>query len=75
MPDGMLSFMFSYPNAIPLPAIAVESIGRKIESLSFDRIYGAFWDRVVWARAHEVARDSVTRYLAAIDSPSSVATP
>ena len=75
MPDGMLSFMFSYPNAIPLPAIAVESIGRKIESLSFDRIYGAFWDRVVWARAHEVARYSVTRYLAAIDSPSSVATP
>ncbi len=75
MPDGMLSFMFSYPNAIPLPASAVESIGQKLESQSFDRIYGAFWERVIRARAHEVARRSVARYLAAIDSASPVATP
>jgi hypothetical protein len=71
MPDGMLSFMFSYPNAIPLPAIAVESIGRTVASLSFDRIYGAFWDRVIWAGAHEITQHSIARYLAAIDSSGS----
>ena len=36
MPDGMLSFMFSYPNAIPLPERAVAAILEKIEPLSFD---------------------------------------
>ncbi len=66
MPDGMLSFMFSYPNAIPLPERAVAAILEKVEPLSFDRIYGAFWERVVWSNAAEVARRSVARYREAI---------
>jgi glyoxylase-like metal-dependent hydrolase (beta-lactamase superfamily II) len=73
MPDGKLSFMFSYPNAIPLPATTVEAIGRTVEPLSFDRIYGAFWDHVIWSGAHEIARQSVSRYIAAIDSSRSTA--
>jgi glyoxylase-like metal-dependent hydrolase (beta-lactamase superfamily II) len=67
-PDGMVSFMFSYPNLIPLPARAVETIGQKISPLTFDRIYGAFWDRVVPANGPEIVRYSMARYLAAIDS-------
>jgi glyoxylase-like metal-dependent hydrolase (beta-lactamase superfamily II) len=67
-PDGMVSFMFSYPNLIPLPARAVETIGQKISPLPFDRIYGAFWDRVVPANGPEIVRYSMARYLAAIDS-------
>lgn len=66
MPDGMLSFMFSYPNAIPLPDRAIAAIGEKIEPLIFDRIYGAFWERVVPSNGHEIARRSVARYREAI---------
>ena len=67
-PDGMVSFMFSYPNLIPLPAGAVETIGRKVAERAFDRIYGAFWGRTIPSNAREKVRQSVTRYLAAIDS-------
>jgi len=66
MPDGMLSFMFSYPNAIPLPDRAVAAIGEKIAPLAFDRIYGAFWERVIWNDGHEIAGRSVARYREAI---------
>jgi hypothetical protein len=68
-PDRMVSFMFSYPNLIPLPAAAVETIGAKLAPLRFDRIYGAFWERVIRADAHEIVRRSVARYLEAIGSP------
>lgn len=68
MPDGMVSFMFSYPNAIPLPAREVETVGQKVSELDFDRIYGAFWERVISSNAQEVVRLSVARYLTAIDS-------
>ena len=70
MPDGMLSFMFSYPNAIPLPGTAVMEIGQKIEALTFDRIYGAFWARVIRSNAREIAARSVARYLAALNAGS-----
>ncbi len=67
-PDGMVSFMFSYPNLTPLPGSAVRAIGRKVEPLRYDRIYGAWWDRVIPARGPEVVTKSVARYLAALDS-------
>jgi glyoxylase-like metal-dependent hydrolase (beta-lactamase superfamily II) len=67
-PDGMVSFMFSYPNLIPLPAAAVETIGQKVAERAFDRIYGAFWERTIASNAREKVRLSVARYLAAIDS-------
>jgi glyoxylase-like metal-dependent hydrolase (beta-lactamase superfamily II) len=67
-PDGMVSFMFSYPNLIPLPAGAVETIAQKVATLPFDRIYGAFWERVIQSNAHEIAQHSAARYLAAIGS-------
>jgi len=67
-PDGMVSFMFSYPNLTPLPATVVQTIGQKLMPLSFDRIYGAFWERIIRADGPETVRRSVARYLAAIDS-------
>ncbi|CAN5563123.1 MBL fold metallo-hydrolase [soil metagenome] len=67
-PDGMVSFMLSYPNAIPLPAAAVQAIGQKVGRLGFDRVYGAFWERVIWSGGRGAVERSVTRYLAAIES-------
>ncbi len=67
-PDGMVSFMFSYPNLMPLPGQAVHQIAAAVAPLGYDRIYGAWWDRMIPAGAKEVVQASVERYLAAIDS-------
>ena len=67
-PDRMLSFMFSYPNLTPLPAQDVRQIAAAVASLGYDRIYGAWWDRMIPAEAKEVVQTSVERYLTGIDS-------
>jgi glyoxylase-like metal-dependent hydrolase (beta-lactamase superfamily II) len=63
-----VSFMYSYPNLIPLPAAAVERIVAALEPFDFDRIYGAWWGRVVAADGKAVVRRSAERYLRAIDA-------
>lgn len=61
-----VSFMYSYPNFIPVNAATVQRIGEIIEPLAFERIYGAFWQRVVADNAKAASRASVARYLDAI---------
>ncbi|MDQ8727682.1 MBL fold metallo-hydrolase [Bradyrhizobium sp. LHD-71] len=61
-----VSFMYSYPNYIPVNAKTVTRIGEIIEPLAFDRIYGAFWQRVIDSDAKAASRASVERYLRAI---------
>jgi hypothetical protein len=61
-----VSFMYSYPNYIPLNAQSVRRIADIVEPLAFDRIYGAWWDRNVGADAKAAFNASVRRYLAAI---------
>lgn len=61
-----VSFMYSYPNFIPLNATTVRRIGEIVEPLAFDRIYGAFWGRVIGSGAKRASRASVERYLEAI---------
>jgi len=61
-----VSFMYSYPNYIPLPASTVERIVKAIEPFSFDRVYGAFWDMVIEGDGKEAVRRSAERYLRVI---------
>jgi len=61
-----LSFMYSYPNYIPLNAKAVRRIARAVGPLVFDRIYGAWWGRNIAENAKPAFEASVRRYLAAI---------
>ena len=61
-----VSFMYSYPNNIPLNASAVRRIADVVEPLAFDRIYGAWWDRNIATDAKVAFNASVRRYLAAI---------
>ena len=61
-----LSFMYSYPNYIPLNAQSVRRVASAIEPLRFDRIYGAWWDRNIGTNAKAAFSASVRRYLAAI---------
>jgi glyoxylase-like metal-dependent hydrolase (beta-lactamase superfamily II) len=61
-----LSFMYSYPNLIPLPAAEVTRIVNAVGSFAFDRIYGGWWDRVLPEDAKARLRLSAQRYIAAI---------
>jgi glyoxylase-like metal-dependent hydrolase (beta-lactamase superfamily II) len=61
-----VSFMWSYPNHIPLPSRAIERIRMAVEPFDFDRVYGAFWDMVIEVEGKEVVRRSAERYLRAI---------
>jgi|GEM_PF-117633 len=61
-----VSFMYSYPNYIPLPASAIERIVRAVEPFAYDRVYGAFWDMAIERDGKEVVRESSERYLRAI---------
>jgi glyoxylase-like metal-dependent hydrolase (beta-lactamase superfamily II) len=61
-----VSFMYSYPNYIPLPAQAVERIVRAVEPFAYGRVYGAFWDMVIEDDGQAAVRRSAERYLRAI---------
>jgi len=62
----LLTFMYSYPNFIPLPAKVVEGIAASVARFRYDRIYGHYFDRVVPSGGEELMKASVARYLAAI---------
>ncbi len=62
-----VSFMYSYPNLIPLPGAIVERIAETLELYAFERIYGAWFDRVV-DDAKSAVRRSAERYVSALRS-------
>ena len=61
-----VSFMRSYPNLIPLPAREVARIAAGLEPWAFERILGAWWDRLVPRDGNEVVRRSAERYARAL---------
>lgn len=70
IPDRrFVSFMYSYPNLIPLPAATVQRIGDALEPYAFDSIYGSWWRRVITRDGSSVVRRSVDRYIRAITDP------
>jgi hypothetical protein len=62
-----VSFMYSYPNLIPLSPAAVQHVVGAVEPYSYDRIYSAWWDKVVDQDAKQAVQRSAERYIAAID--------
>ncbi|MCD7035503.1 hypothetical protein LRR81_14755 [Metabacillus sp. GX 13764] len=61
-----VSFMYSYPNMIPLPAEKVKAMAMQTEEMKFDRIYSAF-RRIVKKEAQASVKRSAKRYIAALD--------
>lgn len=61
-----VSFMYSYPNFIPLSASTVDRIVNKVLPLKFDRIYGHFFGLEIEADAKNLVRRSAERYKSAI---------
>jgi hypothetical protein len=61
-----VSFMYSYPNYIPLSASVVERIIKAVEPFEYERVYGAFWDTVIEKDGKAVVKRSAEQYLKAI---------
>lgn len=62
-----VSFMYSYPNLIPLSASQVRRVVAAVEPYQFDRIYGAWWGKVVGTDAKAAVHRSAERYIQAIE--------
>src|SRR5256885_4744196 len=58
---SFVSFMYSYPNLIPLPPSAVQHIVDSVEPFAFDRLYGAFFHGIVGSDAKAAVTQSAER--------------
>jgi metallo-beta-lactamase superfamily protein len=68
IPDrGWVGFMYSYPNLIPLPGASVRGIADALEPYPFERIYGAWWGRIVSGDGSGVVARSAERYVRALE--------
>jgi glyoxylase-like metal-dependent hydrolase (beta-lactamase superfamily II) len=63
-----VSFMYSYPNYIPLPAATVRRMAAMLEPYRFERVYGAWFGAVVRADAKAAVRRSAERYVRALET-------
>ncbi len=61
-----VSFMYSFPNLIPLSPSAVRRIVQSVQPFAFDRIYGGWSDRIVKRDAQAAVTRSAERYIRAI---------
>ena len=67
VPSGHVSFMWSYPNLIPLSAATVQRMLKTLEPFVFDAVYGSFSGRnQIDMRGKEVVAASAARYIAKI---------
>jgi hypothetical protein len=61
-----VSFMWSYPNYIPLGSATVRQVVAAVEPFAYDRIYGAFADLTIERDGKAAVARSAERYLQAI---------
>ncbi|MBX0330447.1 hypothetical protein K2Z83_22575, partial [Oscillochloris sp. ZM17-4] len=59
-----VSFMYSYPNLIPLSPSGVRRIVAAVEPFAFDRIYGSWDGKIVASDAKAAVHRSAERYIA-----------
>jgi hypothetical protein len=65
VPDrDWVSFMWSYPNLIPLDEVTVLDIAERAGRFRFDRVYGGWWGRIVVRDGPAAIRRSAERYVA-----------
>ena len=62
-----VSFMYSFPNLIPLSPAAVRRVVGAVEPFAYDRIYSAWWEKVVLQDARQGVHYSAERYIAHIE--------
>ena len=62
-----VSFLYSYPNLLPLPASAVRRIAAAVQPYRFDLLYSGWWDKVVDGEADTAVARSAERYVRIIE--------
>jgi glyoxylase-like metal-dependent hydrolase (beta-lactamase superfamily II) len=60
-----VSFMYSYPNLMPLPPSAVRRLREAVSGVDFDDVYGYTWGRNIVGGGRAAVEASFDRYLAA----------
>jgi hypothetical protein len=63
-----VSFMYSYPNLIPLDPSSIRRIVSALAPYAYDRVYGAWWPSIVVSDGKQAVTRSAERYLRAIGS-------
>jgi glyoxylase-like metal-dependent hydrolase (beta-lactamase superfamily II) len=58
-----VSFMYSYPNLIPLSPAKVQTIVDAVSSFKFSRLYSSWQDKVILTDAKEAVQRSAKRYI------------
>lgn len=58
-----VSFMWSYPNMLPLNTVDVAAVARRLSPWPFERIYGAFAGQDVAQGGNEMVARSAQRYI------------
>lgn len=62
-----VTFMYSYPNMIPLPASEVSRMRAIVEQYDFERLYGAWFHTIVVKDAKNAVLRSADRYIRALE--------
>ena len=63
-----VSFLWSYPNMIPLSGQAVQDVADRLAAWPFDRIYGAFVGQDVRSGGGEIVQRSAQRYIERVNT-------
>jgi len=58
-----VSFMWSFPNFIPLSAPRVQGVIDALKPYAYDRVHGAFDHRTIWSDGKGVVERSAARYV------------
>jgi hypothetical protein len=66
-----VSFMWSFPNFIPLSPARVQGVADAVKPFAFDRVHGAFMDRTIWSDGKGAVERSAERYLKIIGGDGS----
>jgi hypothetical protein len=67
IPDrGWVSFMWSYPNLVPLPETEIRAIVAALEPYAYERLFGAWWGTVIERDGRGIVERSAQRYISAI---------
>ena len=67
IPDrSHVSFLWSYPNQVPLHETAVLEIGDQLAPFGFDELYGAWWKTRIGPGAKGIVERSVERCVRAL---------
>ena len=61
-----VSFMWSYPNMLPLPAAVVSEMTRRLSGIHFNQLYGAFEGQDIHDSAHDIVLRSGEKYIACL---------